>query len=295
MPSPSPRYWTAVLEHVRVEPAEQRGEAVSRVGQAPEVVVELQLEEVAVLADVPGVRLREGERIVLAADLLGADADRGVGPHPEPHLAAVVEREREAAASDDQQQQRQEVRIHHRSGDAAPRRGRHRSLRFRPGGEERRGVVSTERVCRPAPYREAVDGCQECDACPAMVARYVGRSPGPRGRRGRRGRGRPAGRLRQRRELPAHDLLRLEAERAVVTGAIHHAVHDVARVGPAEREERLRGDVDAELLRAPRAPGAGVEGLARGEDAADRRRPSGRGRRPCSARPQVDEELARRG
>src|SRR5439155_643119 len=43
----------AVLEGVRIEPAERPGDAGARGGEALDVVVELQLEEIAVLADVP--------------------------------------------------------------------------------------------------------------------------------------------------------------------------------------------------------------------------------------------------
>src|SRR5207249_4800593 len=56
------------------------------------VVVELQLEEVAVLAEMARGGVREGERVVVTAHLLGADAGRGVGAEAEAHLAAVVER-----------------------------------------------------------------------------------------------------------------------------------------------------------------------------------------------------------
>src|SRR5262249_36305032 len=89
----------AVLEAVaplrRLEQAEEPGEAVAGLGEPGEVVVELQLEEVAVLADVARAGLREGEWVVLAAHVLGADPDRGVGTQAEAHLAAVVERQAE--------------------------------------------------------------------------------------------------------------------------------------------------------------------------------------------------------
>src|SRR5439155_13552161 len=54
----------AVLERVRIEPAEGAGNAHAGGGEALDVVVELQLEEVAVLADVAGSRAWEGERVV---------------------------------------------------------------------------------------------------------------------------------------------------------------------------------------------------------------------------------------
>src|SRR5439155_188073 len=81
----------AVLEGVRIEPAERPGDAGARGGEALDVVVELQLEEIAVLADVPRRGAREGEGVVRAPLLLGADPHVGVGSHEEPHLAAVVE------------------------------------------------------------------------------------------------------------------------------------------------------------------------------------------------------------
>ena len=81
----------AVLEGVGIEPAERPGDAGARGGEALDVVVELQLEEVAVLADVARRGAREGEGVVRAPLLLGTDPDVGVGSHEEPHLAAVVE------------------------------------------------------------------------------------------------------------------------------------------------------------------------------------------------------------
>src|SRR5205807_4870978 len=51
----------AVREPARVEPAEEPGGALRRRREAADVVVELQLEEVAVLAHVAGARVREGE------------------------------------------------------------------------------------------------------------------------------------------------------------------------------------------------------------------------------------------
>ena len=92
-------------------------------------------------------------------------------------------------------------------------------------------------------------------------------------------------------ELAAHDLLGLEAERPVVDGAVRHAVHDGVLVDPAQREERLDGDVDAELL-GGLAARAVVEGLAGGEHAADGDVPVPRDRRPWSAR--ADGRRARR-
>src|SRR5207249_1989896 len=78
----------------------QPGEAEARLGGPAHVVVELQLEEVAVRAEMAGGGVREAERVVAAAHLLGADAGRGVGPQAEAHLAAVVEREAARRAGD---------------------------------------------------------------------------------------------------------------------------------------------------------------------------------------------------
>src|SRR5881396_2417026 len=83
----------AVLERVRVDPVEQPGEAPARLGEPAHVVVELQLEEIAVLAEMARGGVRESERVVVAAHLLGADTGRGVGAEAEAHLAAVVERQ----------------------------------------------------------------------------------------------------------------------------------------------------------------------------------------------------------
>jgi len=44
----------AVLEGGRVDPVEQPGEAVARLGEPAHIVVELQLEEVSVLAEMTG-------------------------------------------------------------------------------------------------------------------------------------------------------------------------------------------------------------------------------------------------
>src|SRR2546422_9150226 len=54
----------AVFERVRIEPAEGAGDAGPGGRETLDVVVELQLEEVAVLADVAGGRARKGERVV---------------------------------------------------------------------------------------------------------------------------------------------------------------------------------------------------------------------------------------
>src|SRR5205823_1408158 len=48
-------------------------------------------------------------------------------------------------------------------------------------------------------------------------------------------------------ELAVHDLLGLEAKGAAVARAVHHAVDDGLLVRPAEREERLRLERDAQL------------------------------------------------
>src|SRR5205823_8717939 len=91
-------------------------------------------------------------------------------------------------------------------------------------------------------------------------------------------------------ELAAHDLLGLEAEGAVVAHAVDHAVHDDALVRVAEREERLRLEVDAELL-ACLAPRPLVERLARREPAAHGDVPVTRDHVLVGGA-QVDEELA---
>src|SRR5439155_809465 len=119
----------AVLEGVRVDPVEQPGEAVARLGEPAHVVVELQLEEVAVLAEMAGGGVREAERVVAAAHLLGADARRGVGPQAEPHLAPVVEREGARRAGNQGQRRAAQKEPGRQPLSTSPRRRRHGALR----------------------------------------------------------------------------------------------------------------------------------------------------------------------
>ncbi len=76
------------------------------------------------LAEVAGGRVGEGERVVLATHLLGADAHGGVGAEAEAHLAAVVEREGARRAGAEQRQEHRPDRS--RSAAEAPglRKGR---------------------------------------------------------------------------------------------------------------------------------------------------------------------------
>src|SRR5207249_3215457 len=119
----------AVLEGVRVDPVEQPGEAVARLGEPAHVVVELQLEEVAVLAEMAGGGVREAERVVAAAHLLGADAGRGVGPQADAHLAAVVEREAARRAGDQGERRAAQKEPGRQPLSTSPRGLRHGGLR----------------------------------------------------------------------------------------------------------------------------------------------------------------------
>jgi hypothetical protein len=69
------------------------------------------LEEEAILPQVPGTGHRVVEGIVAVADGVGADAHRHVRPQAEPHLAAVVEGEGECRARAGQHRERGD---HHR-------------------------------------------------------------------------------------------------------------------------------------------------------------------------------------
>jgi hypothetical protein len=80
-----------VFEHVRVERAERGHEPPALLRDAPEVVLPVDLQEVAVLAQMPGGRTRPAERVVIAADALGADAYGGIRAQTEPHLPAAVD------------------------------------------------------------------------------------------------------------------------------------------------------------------------------------------------------------
>src|SRR5262249_21977203 len=93
---------------------------------------------------------------------------------------------------------------------------------------------------------------------------------------------------RQRYELAAHDLLRLEPEGAVVDRPVRHPVHDDPGVRVLDGEEGLDLQRDAQLL-AGLAPRAVVERLAGGEDPADRHVPVRR-EHVLPGGPEADEE-----
>src|SRR5579884_1159296 len=82
-----------VLEVVEVEPAEEAGEPPAFAREAAEVVVELELEEVAVLTEVPRARLGERQRVGGATLGLRPDARVGVRAHPEAYLTPIVDGE----------------------------------------------------------------------------------------------------------------------------------------------------------------------------------------------------------
>src|SRR5207249_31124 len=164
----------AVLEGVRVDPAEQPGEAVARLGEPAHIVVELHLEAVSVLAEMTGGGVRKAERVVAAAHLLGADARRGVGAEPETHLAAVVEREGARRAGDHAEDQ---------AGEEYPPRMPPRGRRHGPPCRRARGRRARGR----RPYRKALRGVSRREAAGLIHGRPAGGGTRP-GRPGRRGR-----------------------------------------------------------------------------------------------------------